>query len=46
MLTVIKNEMRYIDIGYILLLLFPTLMVFAYGKYRCDNIIKHNWVML
>ena len=45
LLTKINNELKYIDNGYILLLLIPTLMVFAYGKYRCDNIVKHKDIL-
>ena len=40
MLNILKNEIKYIDIGYILLLLIPTLLIFDYGRFRCINIAK------
>lgn len=45
MLSIIKKELKHIDMGYVLLLLIPTSLVFAYGKYRCDNITKHKDVL-
>jgi len=41
----LKKELSRVDKGYVLLFLIPTLVVFAYGKYRCDYITKHKDIL-
>tara|TARA_B100000900_G_C20155931_1_gene543870 strand:- start:68 stop:517 length:450 start_codon:yes stop_codon:yes gene_type:complete len=45
MLGVIKREVKHIDIYYFIILTVSILSIFAYGKYRCDNIKWHTDVL-
>ena len=45
MINILKKQIKKVDIRYFLLFLIPTLMVFAYGKYRCDYITKHKDIL-
>ena len=45
MLDIIKNEIKYINRYYFIIIFVSIFSIFLYGKYRCDNITKHKDVL-